>query len=60
MKQPSGKAVLTNSAKKRFASPEPQSNETFKPVVNKKSEQMLRNRGAGGNIVSRLHDAGER
>jgi len=45
MQQPTKQPVLTASAKKRFASPEPQMNEPFKPMVNKKSEQMLKNRG---------------
>lgn len=52
---------MTALQRKRIASPEPVSNETFKPVISKKSEQMIRNRNASNvNIAERLIEHGQK
>lgn len=43
------------NVKKRHASPQP--NETFKPIISKKSQQMMENR-AGKKIEDHLLEAG--
>ena len=45
------------AVKKRHASPQP--NETFKPIISKKSQQMMENR-AGKKIEDHLLEAGQR